>query len=217
MSSKTSSSAVLVFLKAPVPGRVKTRLARDLGEEGACWVYCQMVQRQLAALPGDWPVEIHFSPQSAAADFSAWLGDSHSYHPQPEGDLGWRLRVAASGAFDRGHQQVILIGGDCPGLQVGDLQEADRLLGEGADVVMGPASDGGYYLLGLRANPDVLSVFDSIPWSSSEVAQVTSKRIDALGLRLIRLAEKEDVDDLAAYLRAVEAGYVNAWPAPPES
>lgn len=200
--------AILLFLKAPVPGRVKTRLARDLGKEAACEIYCQMVERQLAALPAGWPVEIHFSPASARAEFAAWLGPSHNYYPQPAGDLGGRLRRATAAAFERGHGNVILVGGDCPALHVEDLEETERLLSHGADVVLGPAFDGGYYLLGLRRLADALLVFEDIPWSTPDVARATTEKVEALGLRLARLEEKEDVDDLPAYRRAVAAEYL---------
>lgn len=210
MKASEEYPAILLFLKAPVPGRVKTRLARELGEEAACNIYCQMVQRQLSALPADWPVEIHFSPASARSDFAAWLGPSRDYHAQIEGDLGRRLRRATAQAFERGRRKVILIGGDCPALDAEDLVETARRLGDGADVVMGPAIDGGYYLLGLRARAESLLVFEEIPWSTPDVARLTIERIDALGLSLARLKEKEDVDDPGSYRRAVAAGYLNA-------
>lgn len=208
MRGKEQHPAVLLFLKAPVPGRVKTRLAREIGDEAACEVYCQMVEQQIAVLPGEWPVEIHFDPESARQDFAAWLGPSCNYHPQPEGDLGRRLRTAVAAAFARGRERILLIGGDCPSLDAATLNKGARFLSDGADVVIGPATDGGYYLLGLRrlANADVL--FEEIPWSSRDVARVTTERADALRLQLARLDEKEDVDDLAAYRRAIAAGHL---------
>lgn len=198
--------AILVFLKAPVPGQVKTRLARDLGDEAACEIYRRMVERQLAALPSGWPVEIHFAPTAARTDFAAWLGPGYVYFPQIEGDLGLRLRFATAAAFERGHPGAILIGGDCPALDASDLKRAAHCLASGTDVAIGPASDGGYYLLGLRAVAEALLVFEDVPWSTERVAQVTIERVKALGLRLTQLEEKEDVDDLASYRRAVTAG-----------
>lgn len=212
MSGTDPYPAVLLFLKAPVPGFVKTRLAREVGDELACGIYRLLVQQQLAALPDGWPVEIHFSPASARADFVSWLGPTYDYHPQPEGDLGTRLRMATADAFARGHEQVVLIGGDCPALGRSDFEQTAGLWGDGADVVIGPAIDGGYYLLGLRAAPDPACVFDDIPWSTSDVGRVTMERVAARGLRLARLEEKEDVDDLGAYSRAVQAGHFQGQP-----
>lgn len=169
----------------------------------ACGIYRQMVERQLTRLPTGWPVEIHFSPDSARSDFAAWLGSSCDYHSQPEGDLGGRLRSAAAAAFERGHLNIILIGGDCPALNADDLEETKRLLGNSADVVIGPATDGGYYLLGLRSLADSLLLFDEIPWSTPDVTRLTVERADALGFLIAQLEEKEDVDDLATYRRAV--------------
>lgn len=206
MSGEKHPPAVLLFLKAPVPGRVKTRLAREIGDRAACDVYRQMVEQQVATLPADWPVEIHFTPKSAREDFARWLGLSYNYHPQPEGNLGRRLQSAVAAAFERGHEAIILIGGDCPGLNAATLKTSARHLADGADAVIGPATDGGYYLLGLRRLARADSLFEDIPWSSRQVAPVTTERISSLGLRLARLEEKEDVDDLAAYRRAISAG-----------
>ncbi len=210
MTPSSQTPAVLVFLKAPVPGVVKTRLARDVGVEAACRVYRQLVERQIAALPLQWPVEIHFTPESARPTFEAWLGSEFEYHTQPGGDLGFRLHRATDGAFLRGHPAVLLIGGDCPSLDAVALGSAATLLDNEADVVIGPAMDGGYYLLGLRKHVDPTLVFEDIPWSGPEVARRTAGRAHDGGHRLAWLEEREDVDDLAAYRRAVAAGYVEA-------
>lgn len=212
MNRVDNPPAILLFLKVPVPGLVKTRLAQDVGEEAACGIYRKMAERQLAALPVSWPVEIHFSPPSARADFASWLGRGYQYHSQAEGDLGRRLRRATAAAFARGHSKVILIGGDCPSLDADDLEEANRRLGNGSDVVIGPALDGGYYLLGLRRLAGALLVFEEIPWSTPDVMRATIHRIDAIGLRRSHLAEKEDVDEIGSYCRAVAAGYLDGLP-----
>lgn len=208
MKGKAPTPVILLFLKAPAPGRVKTRLARDLGQHRACTIYRQMVEHQLASLPAGWPVEIHFAPASAALTFARWLGEHFSYFPQADGDLGNRLRTATAGAFEKEHRNVILIGGDCPGLDAAALEKCARFLENGADVVIGPAADGGYYLLGLSRL--VESLFEGIAWSGPDVAMTTAERAAAAGLRLEWLEEKEDVDDLASYRRARASGYFSA-------
>jgi uncharacterized protein len=206
MTTPGRPSAILVFLKAPVPGRVKTRLARAVGDDAACDIYRRLVERQVADLPKNRPVEVHFTPTSARAEFTAWLGPRFRYVPQADGDLGSRLLHGASGAFGRGCRHILLIGGDCPSLNEGTLEEAGKRLDDGADVVIGPATDGGYYLLGLSGLFETL--FEAIPWSGPEVARVTGQRAAAAGLRVSWLEEKEDLDDIDAYRRALVAGHL---------
>ncbi|MCF3649315.1 TIGR04282 family arsenosugar biosynthesis glycosyltransferase [Synoicihabitans lomoniglobus] len=193
---------VLIFLKAPVAGAVKTRLAVDVGEAEALRIYRWLAERQLAAIPSTWPVEVHFSPAPAAAEMKAWLGEAkgRTFWPQVEAGLGERLRHAMAGAFARSAEAVFLIGGDCPGLNAKVLNRARDALRE-HDVVMGPACDGGYYLLGMTtARPELLH---DIAWSSDRVASQTRQRVEAAGLALAELNPLRDVDRLADW-RAVE-------------
>ena len=115
-SPSTNDSVILLFLKAPVPGQVKTRLAADIGVEAATQIYEILVQSQLQRLPREYAVEIHFSPASAGSRFATWLGDTPNYYPQVDGDLGDRLKHAVKAAFARGAREVICIGADCPSL-----------------------------------------------------------------------------------------------------
>jgi uncharacterized protein len=206
MTTPDQPPAILLFLKAPVPGAVKTRLARDVGEVAACEIYCDLVARQVGALPEGWPVEIHFTPASAAQEFKDCFAPRFACFAQTEGDLGDRLREATDAAFKRGHRRVLLIGGDCPALDGRILHAAADLLDAGKDAVIGPARDGGYYLLGLNKFSPFL--FREIPWSGPDVARVTAERANAADLLLGWLEELEDVDDLASYRRAVAAGYL---------
>ena len=198
MKLSSSTPLVLVFLKAPRPGFAKTRLAADLGPERALDVYRALVGRQLRALPAGWPVEIHFTPADAEAEMRAWLGPSHAYIAQTDGDLGRRLRYAFAAAFDRGASRVIMIGGDCPDLDEETFHETALRLSR-ADVVLGPAADGGYYLLALRRPAP--SLFANIPWGTSHVLGTTFARAGRLGLVRELLVPKHDVDDLAGYRR----------------
>ncbi|HWA84662.1 MAG TPA: TIGR04283 family arsenosugar biosynthesis glycosyltransferase [Opitutus sp.] len=197
-SSVPKPPLLLVFLKAPRPGFAKTRLAAALGPERALDVYRALVVRQLREIPAGWPVEIHFTPADAEAEMRAWLGPMPSYVAQTDGDLGRRLRHAFAGAFDRGASRVIVIGGDCPELDDDTFHETALRLAR-ADVVLGPAVDGGYYLLALRrAAP---SLFSNIPWGTSHVLGTTFARAGRLGLARELLVPKSDVDDLTGYRR----------------
>ena len=189
---------VLIFLKTPVMGQVKTRLAADVGEAEALRIYRWLVERQLAAIPAGWPVEVHYSPGMPAdeAVMRAWLGEApgRSFWPQPEAGLGERLRVATVAAFRRGARGVFLIGGDCPDLDTAALAQAAGAL-SAADVVMSPAVDGGYVLLGMReARTGLLT---EIAWSTDRVADQTRTRAAAEGLRLVELPVRADVDTAA--------------------
>jgi len=189
---------ILIYLKAPRIGTVKTRLAREVGDEAALAIYRELVERQLRQLPAGWPVEIHHAPADAGDEMRAWLGPGYDYHPQCDGDLGARLVHGFASNFARGARAVLAIGGDCPTLDASCLEQAAReLLVQ--DVVLGPATDGGYYLIGLRQNTPEL--FTGIPWSTAEVLGATLRRAKAAGLSVHLLDEKEDIDDAAAWRR----------------
>jgi len=189
---------LLVFLKAPRAGTMKTRLAHDLGDAAAARIYRALVERQLAALPSARNVEILFSPDDAEPEMRRWLGDAFDYRAQGDGDRGARLTRAFAAAFSAGARRVVAIGGDRPDLDAACLLAAQAALTR-SDVVLGPAADGGYYLIGLRrmASP----VFADIPWSSPTVLATTLDRCAAAGLSHERLGEKEDIDDLASWRR----------------
>ncbi|MDO8539677.1 MAG: TIGR04282 family arsenosugar biosynthesis glycosyltransferase [Opitutaceae bacterium] len=189
---------LLAMLKLPRAGLVKTRLARAIGAEPAATLFRVLAERQMAAIPSSWRSEVHFAPAEAVAEMQSWLGLRHAYYAQSEGDLGHRLTTAAAGAFERGAGAVIIVGGDCPDLDEICLHETASLLRR-TDVVLGPAIDGGYYLIGLtRPSPQL---FVEIPWSSPHVLESTLERITAAGLKHAMLAPKEDIDDLASLRR----------------
>jgi len=189
---------VMVLLKAPRVGAVKTRLASSLGAELAADIYRGMVERQLRQIPKGWRVQIHFCPADAETEMRLWLGSDYAYRPQLAGDLGERLQSAFSAAFAKGESRVMAIGGDCPELDTSTLTEAtDRLVR--ADVVMGPATDGGYYLIALRrAAPEL---FKDIPWGTPEVLSLTLARAKIALLSRELLPPREDIDDLETYER----------------
>lgn len=185
---------VLVMLKAPREGTVKTRLAAEVGAAQATRVYRLLVERQMAAIPPGWPVEVHFAPTDARGEMRDWLGPRPALHPQAAGDLGQRLTQAVDGAFRRGAPAVLVIGGDCPGLDNGVLLAAAGALGP-REVVLGPAGDGGYYLIGL--SQPLPRLFSDIPWSTGEVFNVTLRQIDDCRLTPVLLGVRDDVDTLA--------------------
>jgi rSAM/selenodomain-associated transferase 1 len=185
---------LVVLLKAPRVGTVKTRLAAALGAEQATRVYRRLVERQMAAVPSDWPLEVHFAPAEAEPEMRAWLGPRPRLCPQVDGDLGARLRAAVDSAFVRGAASVLVIGGDCPELDEAALRAAAKVLRSHA-VVIGPARDGGYYLIGLtRSLP---GLFSGIPWSTEHVFEETLQRCAELRLVPRTLPPRDDIDTLA--------------------
>jgi rSAM/selenodomain-associated transferase 1 len=204
-----------VFVRAPVAGRVKTRLAAEIGAEAALCVYRRLAEHAVGearAVAGNVALRIHFTPADAGGAVRAWLGGGAEYLPQAEADLGGRMEAAFRAAFASGHHRVVIIGSDLPGLTAGLLRDAFDLL-ESHPVVLGPARDGGYYLLGLTTMlPDL---FRDIPWSTGAVLDATVRRLAALGITPARLPVLGDVDvaaDLPAGWRewALREGAVTA-------
>jgi hypothetical protein len=193
---------LLLLVKAPELGRVKTRLAASIGADAALAVHRRLGARQLAAVPAEWTCEVWFDPPEAEAEMRAWLGARPSYRAQPAGHLGLRLGEAfASAHARRPDAPLIAVGGDCPTLDRATLVAAAEALA-GHEVVLGPAFDGGYYLIGLRRPRP--HVFAMIPWSTSQVLAVTLKRIAALRLSHKLLPAKGDLDVLADALTLPE-------------
>lgn len=180
---------IIVFAKAPIPGKVKTRLAAALGDAGAAALHRRLVERTLAAAVAAriGPVELCCSPD-AGHGFFADCAAAHgvTLTEQGEGDLGARM----ARAFDRA-APAVLVGTDCPALAPGDFAAAAAALRD-ADAVFAPAEDGGYVLVALAAAAP--GVFAGIDWGRSDVMRSTRARIASLGLRLRELPMLWDVD-----------------------
>jgi len=196
--------AVLLFVRYPEAGRVKTRLIPALGAEGAAGLYERMageVARRVGAWqrPGLRRVAV-VEPAERAAAVGGWLGEGFAVAPQAAGDLGARLTTAFDEAFAVGARRVVAIGTDCLDLTTELLGEAFGAL-TGVDAVVGPAFDGGYYLIGLRR--PILAAFAAIPWSSPETFTVTLDRLQGAGASIHLLPPLRDLDtpdDLDALL-----------------
>jgi hypothetical protein len=186
---------------------VKTRLGREIGFSEATVVYRELAEQQLRRVPGDCRTEVHYAPRGAAGEVRQWLGSGFTYRVQRGGDLGERLDRAFDQGFRRGYGPVIAIGSDCPELDEDCLRRAIKWLAD-TDVVLGPASDGGYYLIGLRRPAP--RVFEDIAWGTSTVLVSTRARIKECGLSSRLLEEKDDIDDLAGLQRHVAGGTVGA-------
>jgi rSAM/selenodomain-associated transferase 1 len=182
---------LIVFARAPGSGQVKTRLAKGIGEQAAAHAYKTIVDRLLANLKAVLNVELRCTPDSAGAEFDRWLQPGWRLAPQGEGDLGQRLIRAFAESFTAGSRRVVIVGSDCPAVTAQDIESAWHSLVT-HDVVLGPARDGGYWLIGLREPQPAL--FENIPWSTPAALETTLSRIRKAGLTVQCLRTLADID-----------------------
>ncbi len=194
-----SADHLIIFVKAPRPGLVKTRLAAVIGADTACDAYLALVDMLLFRLAELGHVELKFAPADAVEEIKPWLRDGWRASPQVEGGLGDKLIGAFDEAFASGEERVVIIGSDCPYITQQDCEQAFAALMEN-DVVLGPATDGGYWLVGLsRSHP---ALFRGINWSTETVLAETLAAARGNGLNVKLLRELSDVDtvgDLAGF------------------
>jgi rSAM/selenodomain-associated transferase 1 len=178
---------LVLFAKWPAAGAVKTRLG---GPDWGARVARAFLLDTLARLQAVAARRVlAFSPASAEADFAELVDGRFALTPQGDGDLGERLQRFFKGRLDEGASAVVAVGADSPTLPIGHVEQAFHEL-EAADVVLGPATDGGYYLIGCRRLPPV---FDAMPWGGPDVLARTVARL-AGGWRLALLPPWYDVD-----------------------
>lgn len=204
---KAAEAALIIFGKAPIPGQVKTRLCPPLTPDEAATLHGSLVldvverSRGLAKLD-----RVFACAPSRDHVFFKVLGERHGLAliDQVGDDLGSRMDRAFRDVFAMGYQRILLVGTDVPALQASSLTQALGLL-HNHDVVLGPALDGGYYLIGLKQ--PVPGLFADIPWSTDRVCAATTSKAEALGLKTALLPPCRDldtIDDLLAL--AKEAG-----------
>jgi len=190
------SDRLLVFVKAPRAGEVKTRLAQTLGAEAAAGLYRAMADeeiRRTAPRRDEYERTFLFAPAEARPDIESWL-PGEALEAQHTGDLGERMSRAFASAFATGARRVAIIGSDVPSCGREHVAEALRSLDD-HDVVLGPTHDGGYYLIALdRPRP---ALFQSIPWSTASVLPATAERAGVLGLAVRMLDPLRDIDTIA--------------------
>ncbi len=213
---------LLVFARFPEAGRVKTRLSPPLPPDEAAAVYEACLRDVLALAArerGRLAVWVDGGP--TARDYFAQAFPVVPAEPQSPGDLGERIEDAFRRNFEEGAERVVIVGSDAPTLPESCLHDAFDFL-EDAPVVLGPALDGGYYLVALRRDawPAAAPMFRDIPWSTAEVLRATGERAAAAGLELRLLPAWYDIDrpeDLArARAHAVPGSHLARWLDGPE-
>jgi len=193
-SAAESVCPVMVFARAPTPGEAKTRLIPALGAAGAAALHRRLVMHCLRAATDAQlgPVELWCAPDAGDPFFrECERRIGVSLRSQGQGDLGARMQGAFEAALARA-SRAILVGSDIPALSAQYLRDAERALAGGDDVVIGPAEDGGYVLVGLSRCDSEL--FRGIPWGGSEALAETRRRIAGLSWRSSELPVLWDVD-----------------------
>lgn len=176
---------LVLFARFPTPGAAKTRLIPAIGKDGAANVHRQLTERTVRILESSGaPVELRYTG-ATASDFRDWLGPGITLVEQVAGDLSARLLASIEPA------PVIFFGADTPDLQIGHVSQAIQAL-ETKKVVIGPARDGGYYLIGIAERMDWL--FESMPWSTDQVMPETLSRLRDRSIQPVLLEPLDDCD-----------------------
>ena len=205
-SRQAATAALVLFAKAPVPGQVKTRLCPPLTPDEAATLHGTFV---LDALESSASAASRGLPKQSPRRFdrilACWPSSEHVFFQimqerhgvelidQRGDDLGARMATAADEVFRKGYQRVLLVGTDLPDLPESTYQDALTLIAA-HDVVLGPSSDGGYYLIGLaHPAPDL---FRDVPWSTDQVLRVTLAKAKEAGLATAQLPMHRDIDTI---------------------
>jgi uncharacterized protein len=196
-------AALVVMARYPESGKTKTRLARAIGHAEAVYLYRAFLADLAQRFAGQ-PYELHWAYTPAEADFSAFAatlapppGERMRCFPQRGADLGARLLSAFKWTHEQGFRRTIVISSDSPQVSLEIITQAVRALDE-ADVVLGPAEDGGYYLIAMREPYDV---FSGVPMSTAVVLERTIELAESQGLAVCLLEPLFDIDELADLLR----------------
>jgi rSAM/selenodomain-associated transferase 1 len=191
-----SNNRLLLFVKSPIKGHVKTRLAAETSGDFVVELYKCFVE-DIISLAEDLDVhlELCFYPANRKTTFLKWLGEKYCYTPQVGDNLGKRLRNAFDKAFEEGFSNVVAIGSDSPDLPIRYLMKSYEVLGA-HDAVIGPANDGGYYLIGFSKEGFIHEAFDNISWSTDCVFEQTVSILKQHGRKIHLLPLWYDVDTI---------------------
>jgi uncharacterized protein len=189
-----NSSTVIIFVKAPIPGKVKTRLAASIGPDHAVNLYrCFAKDTIRTAKKAYGCLNIFYDPPDTSTLIQQMLGDEQSYQSQFGKDLGEKMANAFCTVFAQKVDRAVLIGSDIPDLPEKILIEAVTELSH-HDAVIGPSTDGGYYLIGFRSDTFFADIFNNIPWSTDTVCADTLRKLIEHGLNTLILPQWRDVD-----------------------
>ena len=185
-------SALIIFLKYPELGRSKTRLAKDIGDENALKVYIELLEHT-QLISKQLKIDKYLFYDKVTANKMPWGDDIYQTAYQIESDLGGRMQNAFEQLFLKGYERLVIIGSDCYELTQEIIEQAFELLNT-SDAVLGPAKDGGYYLLGLRKL--IPQLFSDVAWSTDEVFSATVKTLKNLNFSYSTTPILSDIDTI---------------------
>lgn len=189
--------ALLIFVRNPVLGQVKTRLAKTLGDEKALSIYKELL-RHTHDITQTLPFDKYVFYADCITQGDIWENNIYRKLVQTGNDLGARMQAAFELLFNKGYQHICIIGSDCYELTTATLRQAFDALRQ-YDIVIGPSADGGYYLLGLpRMQP---SLFINIEWSTNKVLEQTINACAVAGCSHTLLPVLHDIDDEQDWVR----------------
>ena len=195
--SQKNDNALIVFLKYPETKKVKTRLAKNIGIRQAAELYREMASFIADSFSGqkEWETFFFYTPEKRKKEVLEWLGDRDAFFFAQEGEsLGQRMSNSFGKCFSLGFRNVAIIGTDCVMITKEDVETAFSLLSGGEfEAVLGPATDGGYYLLGLCRKTNAL--FEDMQWSSARVFKETEERMRENDLHHAVMRELTDIDE----------------------
>jgi len=190
----TDKRCVILFVKLPEKGRVKSRLAQRMDEDLVLRLYENMVLDTIDLLTrGRFPFRVCFTPPGARDRMMEWLGRGYRAFPQIGDDLGDRMENAFEHVFSEGVEDALLIGSDIPGLTTEVMDEAFIALQKN-EAIIGPAGDGGYYLIGFKKGSFEPVIFHDMVWSTKTVFRETMDKLHNASLKVHILPELTDVD-----------------------
>lgn len=186
-----NENLLIIFTKNPEPGKVKTRLAKDIGDEKALKIYKLLLKHSHGITSNlEHTKYVYYSEKIPAKD--QWSSENFIKKLQEGDDLGEKMENAFKEGFSEGYRKIVIIGTDLYELELRDIQDAFIALGE-HDYVIGPANDGGYYLLGMKSlNSDI---FRNKNWSTSSVFSETMEDIEGEKIKILRTQNDIDVLD----------------------
>lgn len=197
MSDQRTRDCILFFVKNPVPGEVKTRLAEDSSPEGAAHFYAVFAEEKLVELADgcDGDVFVYYTPQTVKNAMVDWLGQGHRYLAQKGNSFGRRMENAFREVFFMGYERAILVVSDVPGLTPAIVTEGRDALTPETPVV-GPAENGGYYCIAFHKKGFAPEVFRDVAGDTADTFQLTTNRLDSLGLKWVALPSLENTNTL---------------------
>ncbi len=197
MENKNKENVIVIFAKEPDGKSAKTRIAKKAGTQKASEIYDELLDIT-SNIVRDKKYFISYSSLENPIILRSVFKNAITFFPQIEGDLGERMRDTFNRLFEMGYESVTALGTDCPYVTSEDLDKSAHHLKKEKSVVLGPASDGGYYLIGCRK--DSISVLNAEKWSTSDLFKESLSIVERYGYNCITLDIKDDVDEIEDYL-----------------